>query len=281
MFYQIKENKIIILDKSQFNQEHILECGQIFCYQKTENGYMVLSGNKMALVKEENNQIVIETPHTAYFEHFFDLKTDYNGIKQSLLATHPAMAPMIAFGSGIRILNQDINETVIGFIISANNNIKRIQKSMNFLREHLGENMGEYYAFPSLEKLQSVDETFFVNAGLGYRAKQMVKAVEQLSAVNWQELCLLPTAKLREELLKIQGIGGKVADCILLFAFHRPDVFPVDTWVQKIYADYFFDGEKRAEKMRENLKAKFGELSGFAQQYLFYYKRSEKGKKAL
>jgi N-glycosylase/DNA lyase len=274
LIYKIEKNKIVVFDKSQFNATHILECGQIFCYQKTQNGFLVFSQDKKAEIIEHQEHIEIITPHTAYFEHFFDLKTDYNQIKNALMATHPQIEPMIEFGGGIRILHQDMIETIVGFIISANNNIKRIQNSMWLIRQHLGTKIDDYFAFPTLSQLASADQQFFVRAGLGYRATYMVRAIYQLCQINFDELASLPTEQLRKQLLQIAGVGPKVADCILLFAFHRPNVFPVDTWVQKIYADWFFDGEHRPEKMRENLTQKFGDLSGFAQQYLFYSKRS-------
>lgn len=113
-----------------------------------------------------------------------------------------------------------------------------------------------------------------MKAGLGYRATQMVKLLKQLKDVDFEELKKLDTESLRKELISLSGIGPKVADCILLFGFSRKDVFPVDTWIVKIFHDKFGDTDNR-NQMREELIKKFGDLSGVAQQYLFYHKREE------
>lgn len=275
MNYNLTKDKIEIFDKTQFNITHILECGQIFTYEKRFDDYVVYSADKMAVLKEDENKITITTKDTVYFENFFDLKTDYNKIKKQLENKFEFLKPMLDFGYGIRILKQDLPETVIGFIISANNNIGRIKKSMSFLRK-TGEKKENYYAFPTLEKLSGFDEKFFIEAGLGYRSKQIVKALLHLKEISLQSLSCLSTSDLKKELLKIQGIGSKVADCILLFGYGRQDVFPVDTWIEKIYHEYFDASILNREIMRNQLVNKFSDLSGYAQQYLFYFKRSEK-----
>lgn len=275
MNYKIDKNNIIVYNTKDFNAEHILECGQIFTYQKVNSfEYEVFSGNKFCRVKTFEDRVEIETEDTSYFEHFFDLKTDYSLIKKTLQNLHPNLKEMIEFGHGIRILKQDIFETVVGFIISANNNIGRIKNSMRFLRENAGEKMGDFYAFPTLKKLLEYDEEFFVKAGLGYRAKQLVKGLQDMKSFNFESSKNLQTQQLKQQLLQICGVGPKVADCIMLFGYAKGDVFPVDTWIEKVYHDIFDCQEKNREVMRKVLVDTFKNLSGFAQQYLFYYKRS-------
>lgn len=273
MKYITENNKIVITDKSEFNPLHIMECGQVFTYEKAEDVYRVFSKNKLAVVKEFDDKVEILTDDVPYFENYFDLKTDYFQIKQSLRNAFPQMIEMLEFGNGIRILKQDILETVVGFIISANNNISRIKNSMAYIRKNLGQNMGDFYAFPTLEVLAQQDEEFFVKAGLGYRAKQIVKAFKQMQEINFEELRNLPTKELKEKLLTINGIGSKVADCILLFAYGKQDVFPVDTWIEKIFKRYFDQSETDREKMRFKLLETFGNQAGYAQQYMFYFIR--------
>ena len=274
MIYTIKDNKIVILDDSQFNPKHILECGQIFSYKIISNGeFIVFSGDKVAKILKNDSVWVIESENLDYFINFFDLNTDYNQIKTNLNDNN-FLSKAINFGYGIRILKQDLLETVISFVISANNNIGRIRKSLFYIRERLGDKCGEYFTFPSLQKLKQCDENFFINAGLGYRSKQMVKLLTQIDEGLLNQKRNLDTKSLRQWLMSLSGIGGKVADCILLFGYARKDVFPVDTWIEKVYNEYFDDNKNR-EQIRNILVEKYKNLSGYAQQYLFYFKREK------
>lgn len=274
MIYIVKDKKIEILDSSQFNPKHILECGQIFSYKIISNDeFIVFSGDKVAKILKNDSVWVIESENLDYFINFFDLNTDYNQIKTNLNDNN-FLSKAINFGYGIRILKQDLLETVISFVISANNNIGRIRKSLFYIREGLGDKCGEYFTFPSLQKLKQCDENFFINAGLGYRSKQMVKLLTQIDEGLLNQKRNLDTKSLRQWLMSLSGIGGKVADCILLFGYARKDVFPVDTWIEKVYNEYFDDNKNR-EQIRNILVEKYKNLSGYAQQYLFYFKREK------
>ncbi|MBQ3493950.1 MAG: 8-oxoguanine DNA glycosylase, partial [Clostridia bacterium] len=178
----------------------------------------------------------------------------------------------IKFGYGIRILNQDIIEVIIGFIISANNNIKRIMNTMQKIRQ-FGENRGEYYCFPSLKVLQTISVEQFKDMGAGYRAEYLVESIKVLAETNFDNIKKLDNQSLRKWLISLKGVGPKVADCIMLFGFSRCESFPVDTWIEKVYFD-IFKQKKPREQMSKDLLLHYGELSGYAQQYLFYYKRS-------
>ena len=271
------EVEILITDKKDFNPEHILECGQFFRYYKiNHNHYLAFSNNKKVEIFERDNIYVIKCKNEdkEYFENFFDLNTDYSSIKNVLSKKYKLLNDAINFGYGIRILKQDILETIISFIISANNNIKRIQKSIEYICEHTGDKIEDYYAFPTLKQLKGKDEQFFINAGLGYRAKYMVKTIQELDKINLEESKKLKTLELKALLESLSGIGPKVADCILLFAYSRQDVFPVDTWIRKVYVEDFNGKENNRKKIAKALVDDFGNLSGYAQQYLFYFKRS-------
>lgn len=274
MKYEITKDKIIIYDKTQFNSKHILECGQIFRYKQLSNEhFIVYSADKFAEIIEHNNYYEIITADINYFENFFDLKTDYSKIKSSLVGNQ-TLKNACEYGYGIRILNQQPLETIISFIISANNNIKRIQTLVEKLCEQCGENKGLYYAFPSLSQLKNLSVEDLKNLGMGFRAKYIYYTVRQLEYVDLEKLKNLDTLKLLEFLTSLSGVGPKVADCIALFSYHKMDCFPVDTWVQKIYNCYFsINTEKNRNIIRNNLVSNFKNLSGYAQQYLFYYKR--------
>lgn len=279
--YELKGNKIIITNKTDFNIKHILECGQIFRYEKLGSGeYVVLVGNKFAKIAEYEQGYIIEAKDAPFFVNFFDLGTDYGKIKRQLINySNTFLNKAINFGSGIRILKNLPFEMIISFIISANNNIPRIKKSIKLICQNYGKRIGEnYYAFPTLSQLLKADENFFRSIGLGYRAPYLVETIKMLKSVNFNALKQLDTAKLREQLIKLKGVGRKVADCIMLFGFNRMDVFPIDTWTNKVYLDYFYSGDKTRPQIANYFTSFFGILSGYAQQYLYYWKQQEEGK---
>ena len=295
MKYTKTQNKIIIEDLSQFNINQILDCGQIFRYYISDSIAEVVSTDKYAQVLTHSDKVEIVSEDIDYFEHFFDLKRDYNAIKHSL-SKDEFLLPSIKFGYGIRILNQDLFEMIVSFIISANNNIKRIKNSLNYLSNKFGTkktarnikaltnslisaqgNQGaEYYAFPTLEQLKTATVEDFVQAGLGYRAQYMYETIQYLSAQKIDEILLMDASKQLEILLSLKGIGEKVAHCIMLFALHQTSVFPVDTWINKVYNDLTKTNSTNRKAISKELTNKYKDLSGYAQQYFFYYYRSGK-----
>ncbi len=277
MIYTKGENFIEIEDKSQFNIEHILECGQVFCYEKKEDRYVVFPENKYAEIVEENDKIRIYTKDVEYFVNWFDLDNDYTKIKKEL-AKHNIMHEPIKFGYGIRILRQNPFETLISFILSANNNIKRIKLILNNIRKAIGGSTNsEHKAFPSYNRLLEQSQDFFKTMGAGYRADYLYKVLRQITPNSLDEMRSLNTRELRSKLISLSGVGPKVADCVLLFGFNRFDVFPVDTWIVKMYNKYYQPLQSR-EKISQNLVSEFDMLAGYAQQYLFYYQRLFIGK---
>ncbi len=276
MNYNIKNNFLIINDFSQFNITHILECGQFFRYKKIFDGYEIYSLNQKAVVKIYENKYEIECSNVEYFKNFFDLETNYNEIKQKLKSNIDFLNNAIDYGYGIRILKQDIFEMFVTFIISANNNIKRIQNSVEKICEMFGTKMNGYHTFPTYKQLLKATVKDFKDCGLGYRAEQLFKALRQINNNTLQSYAQLPTNELTNKLQQFSGVGPKVADCIMLFGYGRQDVFPVDTWIEKAYNS--FNSEKLSNRIliRKKLVSRFENLSGYMQQYLFFYKRSIK-----
>lgn len=274
MKYIVKQDKIIVYSKEEFCPEHILECGQIFSYEKINNNYVVYSADKMAKVIEKDDCYEIVTNNIKYFVNFFDLDADYSNIKKELINNHSFMQNVVDYGYGIRILKQDLFETIISFIVSANNNIKRIKKILFNIREKFGDKKDGYYAFPTAKQLLKATEDDFKSMGAGYRAKYLAEATKQLSQMDLNALKNLSTDELNKVLLSLMGVGQKVADCIMLFGFSKQDVFPVDTWIEKVYCTYFKEEHNRL-KIRKELVNTFGNLSGYAQQYLFYSQREK------
>lgn len=308
-----------LINKNEINIAQTLKCGQIFSYEEKPDKIIIFSKDKKAEVVELEKYYKVFADDIDYFKKFFDLKTNYNKIKQSLiLQGEEILSKAVQFGEGIRILKQDLLEVIISFVFSANNNIKRITASLLELRKKFGTKIDDYSAFPTLSQLSKISENDFKAIGAGYRSIQLVKLVKQLEQIDLKELNEYETEKLRTTLINLSGIGPKVADCILLFGFARTDVFPVDTWIKKVYNQYFqklecpkpnqkITSNKNAKKdialstlqgktkqksnlkksakkeeniteIRKNLINKFGNLSGYAQQYLFYFQRSFIGK---
>ncbi len=281
-------NKIekIIFDSEYFDALSTLDCGQIFRFKKLNKGYLVLSKDKGAIIHTENNQTTIQclAEEKEYFINFFDLNRDYKAICDSAKSQNLSiLTKSVESGKGIRILNQDIEETLFSFIISQNNNIPRIKGIIEKLCQGLGEKreiLGiEYFAFPTVEKMAKADLSFYQNIGLGYRARYIKNLAESIyNGLNLHELNALSTKELRKSLLGILGVGKKVADCVLLFGFHKSDSFPVDTWIEKVYREDFKGEIKDRAKISDYLVERFKENSGYYQQYLFYHKRSHEKK---
>lgn len=274
MKYVIEKNAIKILSKEDFNPQHILECGQVFSYSLEEGNFVVFPQDQFAQIIENEIGYDILTNNPRFFEEYFDLNKDYSQIKGHL-SNFEILTKPIEFGHGIRILKQNLFEMLISFIVSANNNIKRIKLILGRLREKLGEKTENGYAFPSLLKMREQGEEFYKEIGAGYRAAYLAKVVWQIDEATLESWQQLPSVELRKKLLSLMGVGPKVADCIMLFGYGRGDVFPVDTWIHKMYNTYYPALENR-EQIRKNLVEEFGELSGYAQQYLFFFQRSNK-----
>ena len=300
MKYLINKNKILV-KCSEFDPKSIFECGQTFSYKKFDDVYITYPANFLAAVYKEKGNYVIECliGETKYFINYFDLDNDYKkiiehikeiNIKQNYF-NKDFIFNALEFGKGIRILKQEKIETIISFIFSANNNIKRFTKSLNLLRENFGEEMivdcnkiskkirnlmlnEKFYSFPTLNTLESLDIHYFLKIGAGYRGQYLFRTINKLRLFLCKDFNLITTDDLLHMLLKLDGVGIKVAQCILLFAFNRKDVFPVDTWIKKVYQD-MNEGKliKTPAEISKYLVSIFKDFSGYTQQYLFYFKR--------
>ena len=276
MEYRIVKDKIILKKHEDFDIAQILECGQIFRFKKLEDGsyYVNFKDNYAKITENESGDIEIATNNVLRAVEFFDLDRDYSEIKKSLNC-YDILRDPIKRGHGIRILKGDPEEIIFSFIISANNNIKRIQKIIEKLCE-IGEDKGEYRAFPTAEKIASASDEFLESLHAGYRAPYLKKTAEILRDVDLEEKAKLTTPELKKWLMTLAGVGPKVASCILLFGFMRFDVFPVDTWIEKVYLNHFYAGEKTRPQMESYFIDLFGsDMSGIVQQYLFYSIREE------
>ena len=273
-----------------FELKDIFDCGQCFRWNEEDDGSYtgVFKGNVLNVSKNDKEitfKGVCNGNIKDIVEDYFDLKRDYEKIKEELSKIDENMKTSIEYGKGIRILNQDLFETIISFIISANNNIPRIKGIIERLSKKYGDeiiwNGKEYYAFPTAKSLKDVSVKEYRDLGLGFRDIRLYETVKMIleGKVDLEELENNPnTTEVREKLLTLSGVGPKVADCILLFSdLKRFEVFPIDVWVRRVMNDLYIKNEdetkvnkKQIEKLAQE---KFGNLAGLAQQYLFYWRR--------
>lgn len=273
MEYEISSGKILIKDTSEFYPKHILECGQVFRYLNSDSGYKIFSKKLFCGLIYANGYVTIDSTDTDYFAKYFDLDRDYGDIKRRL-SGYPLMTEAIGYGYGVRILNQDPAEMILSFIISANNNIPRIKGIIERLCRAAGDDIGGgEYAFPDISALSGLNREFYRSLGTGYRADYLVKTVGALNEGFDTDLKNVPLAEARKRLMSLSGVGRKVADCILLFGYHRTEVFPVDTWIEKVYEKMFGISGKSTVYIADKLSEYYGDLAGYAQQYLYYYAR--------
>jgi len=287
----VKYEQTYVIEKQEsFNLTHILECGQCFRWEKEEDGsYTGVIKSGVINVKKEGNKIVFsgicQNNLKTVVYNYFDLKTDYRKYKKVLSNIDKHLKQSIEFGEGIRILEQDLWECIISFIISANNNIPRIKKIINRLSMEYGEEIlwkgKKYYKFPTLDALSKASVKDLRNLGLGFRDKRVYNTTKMIleKQVDLDGLKNMESSDvIRNELMRLDGVGEKVADCIMLFSLKRVDVFPIDVWVRRVMNDLYIHNKNEEEVNKKELKKladeKFLGLSGIAQQYLFYWKRT-------
>lgn len=278
-------NKLILEDVENFDPKHIFECGQCFRWIKQEdNSYTGVAMGRVINVKKINNKIYLDNTTKEDFENiwydYFDLGNDYKEIIDKLKVMDEYLEKATEFGEGIRILKQDSWEMLISFIISSNNRIPMIQRAINNLSKNFGTYIGEYngqdyYAFPTPKQLNKASQEEIRACSTGFRDKY-IKSTTQIvnnEGINVLDYRKLSTEDCLKELLKFNGVGPKVGDCIALFGMQKYDTFPVDVWVKRVMQEFYVAEDLSLTKIRKFGIEKFGELSGFAQQYLFYYAR--------
>lgn len=275
--------KFTINNLKNFELDHIFECGQCFRWKKQDDGSYIGIIKQGVIKIEKNNdcaQICAELlgDEESICKEYFDLETDYSKIQTILCENDENMKKAVEYGQGIRILNQDMWEMLISFIISAANNIPRISKTIENLSKKYGQKVefdGEiFYLFPSPEELSKASIEDLRKLNLGFRDKYVYAATQKVVSgeIDLNNIMKMSLREAKKELMKIPGVGAKVADCILLFSMKKKEAFPVDTWIKKVMNELYLDSTN-ITKINEYATQKFGMYAGIAQQYLFYYKR--------
>ncbi len=284
-----KDNDIYLYNVEDFDLGQTLECGQCFRFNKIkDNEYIIVAYHIMQRVGQVQDTVIfydcdIDTFNNVWYE-YFDFETNYKEIKDYLLKYDDKLKEAIEKKNGIRILKQEFFENLLSFIISQNKQIPHIMKIVDDIANKYGDKLGEYegreyYSFPTVEQLKGATEEDFKELKTGFRAPYLMDAIRMVAdgSINIESFSDLTTLEVEKELIKIKGVGTKVANCVLLFSLGRRDAFPVDVWIQRIMEELYYNGEKtKKEVIIDFAKEHFGEYGGYAQQYLFYYARDGK-----
>ena len=247
-----------------------LDCGQSFRWvEREDGGFDGVAFNRSVTVRLDGTDLYIENADESdreLWHSYFDLGLDYGKIREEISAIHPILADAAKYAPGIRILRQEPYEALCTFIISQNNNIKRIKGIVQRLCEQFGDRLPDgTYAFPDAEKMASLTADDLAPLRAGFRNRYLVDAARKVADgdVDLEKCRSCDYDEARRELMQITGVGVKVADCALLFGLHRIEAFPLDVWMKRAMAT-LFPGMTPGD---------FGQYAGIAHQYIFHYSR--------
>lgn len=266
-------SELVFENVCPFDLAQTLDCGQSFRWKENADGSFVgVVADVVATVSFENNTLKVKSDKELcdkMWRDYFDLDLDYAKIKSDLSKMHPVLAEASSYAGGIRILNQQPFEALITFIISQNNNISRIKGIVERLCENFGECIdSQNYTFPTAEKLVRLTADDLAPIRAGFRHRYIIDAAQKVYSgeIDLESLREMDYSDAQKELMKITGVGVKVADCVLLYGLHRLESFPLDVWMKRALS-VLFEGYKGDE---------FGVYGGIAQQYIFHYSRMHK-----
>ena len=265
------DNKIKITDVHDLDLAQTLDCGQSFRWKPQDDGsFHGVAYGKSVTVSLDKTDMYIENATADDFKNiwysYFDFSLDYGKIREEISTIHPVLNEAAKYAPGIRILRQEPFEALCTFIISQNNNIKRIKGIVQRLCENFGEEISPGdFAFPTPQKMAELSADDLAPLRAGFRNRYLIDAAQKVYSgeVDLESCRTLDYEQARKELMKITGVGVKVADCTLLFGLHRIEAFPVDVWMKRAM-EKLFPGMMPSD---------FGDCAGIAQQYIFHYSR--------
>lgn len=269
--------------KNDFDIDSTITCGQIFRYTKENNNYTIILKDRVISLTVDNQNINIESNNEDNLEEvindYFDLKRDYKKIEDDIIKMDKNIKQAILESHGLHMIHQDPFETIISYVISQNNRVPSITNSLNLIAQRYGKKIvfkdKEYYLFPSYQDLKALKEEEYRECKVGFRDKYLLGIVESINnkTLDLDKIYDMTSDEALNYLMSFKGIGNKVASCILLFAYQKFDVYPIDTWVKKFMKDdYNIEGLK---EIKEFTVKTYKEYSGLAIQYMFNYKRNK------
>ena len=286
MNLEVKNNDLWVNGLKDFEIGQTLECGQSFHFEKINAAYLVIAHNRMLKVSQVDNETVVFYDTTiSEFEDiwmkYFDLDRDYGSIKNKLLEKDDKLKAAIDEMSGVRIMNQDFFEMLISFIISQNKQILHIKKLVFDISAKWGTYLGKvndkpYYAFPTPTQMAGCTIEDFIKLKTGFRAPYLYDAVSKVLSgeISEEKARGLDSEETIKYLCQIKGVGEKVANCVALFSLEKRDAFPIDVWIKRIMEKVYFEGETDKKVIADFASKEFGEYGGYAQQYLFAYRKN-------
>ena len=275
---------ILIKNMNNIDLENTITCGQIFRYIKElDNSFTIVLKDRVVNIKLDNNILYVDSNKLDNLENiireYLDLDRDYLSIIKKIKKLDNKLSSCLDESIGLKMIKQDPLECIISYIISQNNSVRNIQNSLNLISEHFGEKVifrdKVYYLFPTLDKLSSITMDEFRKCKVGFRDKYLVDIIKSIvdKELDINKIYDMNSNDALNYLINFKGIGMKVASCILLFAYQKYDVYPVDTWVKKyMETEYGIIGENN---IRKYAKDTYGEYSGLAIQYMFNSKRNK------
>jgi N-glycosylase/DNA lyase len=276
------------LTARNFELENTLDCGQFFRYEKKEDGskefYIISHRDRLFKVRQEGDRLFFSGVSKEYLIEFFRLDDDYEGILKSI-SKDAFIRKAIKENFGMRIIRQDPWECLISYICSANNNIPRIKKNLELISAGFGKAITHAghsgFSFPNPGELSDHERIFFCK--VGFRSRFIFQANQAVDGVWLDSLGKKNYEAARAELIGLNGVGEKIADCVCLFSLNKLEAFPVDVWIRRVMLEQYFKGrsEEKNKKLKnseigEFARGYFGKYAGYANQFLFYYRRLQR-----
>lgn len=269
---------LIINNINNLDLDNTICCGQIFRYEKLEDdSYIVILKDRVVKLKYIDNKLYIDSNNMDNIENvireYLDLDRDYISIIENIKECDDVLGKYLDKSIGLKMIKQDPIECIVSYIISQNNSVRNIKNSLDLISYKFGDKViflnKEYYLFPSIDKLSKISLEEFRECKVGFRDRYLVDIISDIveNRLNVNYIFEMNSEDSLRYLMSFRGIGMKVASCILLFAYGKYDVYPIDTWVKK-YMDVNY-GIKDERKIKDFCKEKYGKYSGLAIQYMF------------
>jgi len=279
----------VLLRVENYDLAATLESGQVFRWERQNESWVGVIGQNFVRLTQTTGGIVAETSTGMdamnRLRDFLQIDTDLAAV----LKTFPDDQPMraaVAACPGLRLLRQDPWECLASFILSSTKQIVQIRQIVSLLCERFGERVAPppliyndcFYTFPTPQRLAGATEAELRACKMGFRAPNLLGAAQEIAEgrFNLERIRQFPHPMARAELMKLRGVGGKIADCVLLFAYGFDSAFPVDVWVERALQQLYFPRRRAGEqRLRRFAATHFGPHAGYAQQYLFHYIRTK------
>ena len=278
--YDIKDHTLTIRGIDRLSLARSVTCGQVFRWEKDGVGFTAPALGRMIYAEQEDDALRLSPcmeEDIPLWIRYFDLARNY-AVLEDALSCDENLCVCVPCATGIRVLQQEPFETLVTFILSANNNIKRISGIVERLCEKAGERVffrnREHALFPAPAAVAALTVDELKMLGAGYRAPFVKASAKRVAnGYDLEALRYLPLEQARKELLTFPGVGPKVADCVLLFSLGHTEAFPVDVWIARAMKSIYFEGDSPKRKELEKTIRTLGSESGIVQQYLFHYAR--------